>query len=721
MKSKKWWLLIVLATVLLLYAFFDLGRYLSWAYFQSSRDDFVGLYRASPWPVLAVFFAVYVASTALSLPGATVLTLAAGALFGWGVGVVLVSLASTIGATLAMLVARYLLRDLVARRLGRLLDEVNKGIEGDGVWYLLSLRLMPVVPFFAINLLVGLTKFPTWTYFWVSQVGMLPATLLYVNAGTQIAAIESPADLASLGVLLSLTALALFPWVLKAVVAVWQRRRALAPWLAQRPRRFDRNLIVIGAGAAGLVSAYIATVVKAKVTLVEGAQMGGDCLNHGCVPSKALIKSARVARQLGHAKTFGLEVTGDRVNFPDLMSRVFSVIARIAPHDSVERYTGLGAEVLQGKARIIDPWHVEVIASDGTRQRLSTRRIVLASGASPVMLDIPGLQTVDCLTSETIWQRFATLSDVPDRLLIMGGGSIGCELAQAFARFGSRVTLLQRGPRLLPKEDPELSQLLCQALRDDGVEVWLQAQATAFERDADGCFAWVEHDGVRKQMRFDHVLCAVGRRARLSDMGLEALGIDTKKGFLQTNAYLQTSIPTIYAAGDVLGLMQHTHAASHQAWYATVNALFGGLWRFKADMRFVPHAVFVDPEVARVGLNEIEADAQGVPYEVTRFDLGELDRALVDGLAQGFVKVLTVPGQDKILGVTIVAAHAAELLAEYVLAMRHGLGLNKILATVHTYPTLSEANKYAAGVWKRAHAPEKLLSLVQVFHTWLRR
>lgn len=719
MKFSKWWLLALLVLLLLLYDWLDLGQFLSWSNFQSSRDSFLTLYQDSPWTVLAVFFVLYVFSTAISLPGATVLTLAAGSLFGWSVGVVLVSLASTIGATLAMLVARYLLRDLVARRFSKVLDEVNDGFRRDGIWYLLSLRLMPVIPFFVINLLIGLTRFPTWTYFWVSQLGMLPATLLYVNAGTQIATITSPSDIASATVLISLTALAMFPWVIKALLASWQRRRALAKWSRQRPRQFDRNLIVIGAGAAGLVSTYIATAMKARVTLVESGQMGGDCLNHGCVPSKALIKSSRVAWQLRHATTFGLEATAYRVNFPELMKRVFSVIARIAPHDSVERYVELGAEVLQGQARIIDPWHVEVVSAQGETRCISTRRIVIASGASPVVPDLPGLQAIECLTSETVWQRCSELSKVPDRLLILGGGAIGCELAQAFARLGSNVTLLQRGDRLLPREDPQVSELILQALTRDGVSVWLHAQATHFERDSNDSVAWVEHASQRKRLVFDQVVCALGRRPRLGGMGLEELGL-VSDGVLVTDACLQTRIPTIYAAGDVLGLMQHTHVAAHQAWYATVNALFDNLWRFKLDMRAVPHAVFVAPEVARVGLSETEARARGEAYEVTRFDLEELDRALVDGVASGFVKVLTVPGRDTILGVTIVSEHAAELLAEYVLAMRHGLGLNKILATVHTYPTLSEANKYAAGAWKRAHVPEKLLALVRLFHAWRR-
>lgn len=717
MKHQKTGLIVLLALLLLAYLFFDLGRFLTWSYFQSSRESLTVAFENHPAQTVVIYFLIYVLSAAVSLPGATILTLLAGTMFGLGVGVMLVSVASTVGATLAMLTARFLLRDVVVQRFGQFLDGINDGIQKDGVWYLLTLRLIPVVPFFALNLLMGLTRIRIPTYFWVSQLGMFPATVLYVNAGTQIALIESPGEVASLGVILSFSALALFPWLMKWTIARWRNHAALARWRALKPRQFDRNLIVIGAGAAGLVSAYIAAAVKARVTLIESHQMGGDCLNFGCVPSKALIKSARIARQVQRAQAFGISTGTVQVNFSKVIARVFSVIQSIAPHDSVQRYTDLGAEVLMGRARIVDPWHVEIQAPDGKVQRLSTRRIVLATGAAPVVPTIAGLEEVDYLTSETVWQRLSERSEVPKRIAIIGGGPVGCELAQAFVGLGSSVVLIQRNQRLLPREDREVSAAALEALTGDGVQVQLGTNILRIQKGQSANRIWIEREGREEPLEFDLLLCAVGRLPRLKGLGLEGLGFKTSR-HLEVDEYLQTSVPTIYAAGDVLDLTQHTHAAAHQAWYATVNALFGALWRFKLDMRVVPQAVFLAPEIARVGLNEEEALAQGVFYEVTRFEISELDRAIADGVAHGFIKILTVPGKDRILGVTIVAEHAAEMLAEYVLAMRHGLGLNKILSTVHTYPTMSEANKYAAGAWKRAHAPAKILALLEKFHRW---
>ena len=719
MKSKPWLLVLLLALLVLAYQMFDVGRWLSLGYLQESKAGFAAWYAQHPFGVLAAFFAVYVASTSLSLPGATVLTLAAGALFGLGVGTLLVSVASTIGATVAMLVSRYLLQDLVMRRFGARLGGINRGLVQDGGFYLLSLRLMPMVPFFVLNLLMGLTTVRIRTFFWVSQVGMLPATLVYVNAGTQLARIESLSDVVSVSLLASLTALALLPWVVKWLVTRWQQQRILAPWAAHKPKRFDRNLIVIGAGAAGLVSTYIATAVKAKVTLVEAHKMGGDCLNYGCVPSKTLIKSAKLAAQMRRAPTFGFQAIEPTFNFKAVMARVRSVVSSVAPHDSAARYSDLGAEVLEGHARIINPWTVEVRLHTGEVRRLSTRSIILATGAAPTVPDLPGLSAVGYLTSDTVWDTFADLDAPPERLLILGGGPIGCELAQAFARLGSKVTLVQRAQRVIPREDEEVSAFVRDALEQDGVTVLTACNAVRCELHAGEKVAVLLQHDRESRLSFDYLLCAVGRQARLSGFGLEELGVPAQ-GTVQTNAYLQTLLPTIYAAGDVAGPMQFTHVAAHQAWYASVNALFGGVKRFKLDMRVIPRAIFVDPEVARVGLNEREARAQDIAYELTRYDLDDLDRAMTDGVAHGFVKVLTVPGKDRILGVTIVGEHAADLLTEFVLAMRYGLGLNKILGTVHTYPTMSEANKYAAGVWRRAHAPQRILAGLERYHAWRR-
>ena len=714
---KKLALLALIVAMMVIFFAFDLDRYLTLAALKDSQATFAAWREHSPWRVTGGYFLLYVAVTALSLPGAAIMTLAAGALFGLVSGTVLVSFASSIGATLAFLVSRYLLRDGVQRRFGDKLKAINEGIDRDGAFYLFTLRLVPAFPFFIINLVMGLTPIRTITFYWVSQIGMLAGTLVYVNAGTQLGQIESPSGILSPGLLLSFTLLGVFPLVARVVMRRIRRGRVFARW--RRPARFDRNLVVIGAGAAGLVSAYIAAAVKAKVTLVEAHKMGGDCLNYGCVPSKALIKSAKLAQQMRHADHYGLAAVEPAFSFRGVMSRVHEVIRTVAPHDSVERYTGLGVEVLQGYARIQDPWTVEVKLNDGGTQRLTTRAIVIAAGAQPFVPPLPGIEEVGYVTSDTLWEEFAKLDAPPTRLVVLGGGPIGCELAQSFTRLGSQVTQIQRGPRIMPNEDEEVSALARAAMEKDGVTVLTGHQAVRCEREGDLKFIVVERDGTEHRIAFDVLLCAVGRVARLSGYGLEELGIETGRTVV-TNDYLETLYPNILAAGDVAGPYQFTHIAAHQAWYASVNALFGDLKRFKADYSVIPWSTFIDPEVARVGLNEQEAKKNGIPYEVTKYGIDDLDRAIADGAAHGFVKVLTVPGKDRILGVTIVGEHAGDLLAEFVLAMRHGLGLNKILGTIHIYPTLAEANKYAAGEWKRAHAPQRVLGWLGRYHAWKR-
>ena len=723
MKLSKIALLVGIAALVTLYLALDLGRFLSLTYLQQSQAGFATLYAQSPWLVRGAFFALYVAVASLSIPGAAVLTLAGGGVFGLGWGLLLVSFASTLGATVSFLMARFVLRKLVQERFGTWLAEINRGVEREGALYLFSLRLVPLVPFFVINLAMGLTSMRTRTFYWVSQLGMLAGTAVYVNAGTQLAQLQSLKGVVSPGVLGSFVLLGLFPLLARKAMDAIQQRRVYARWSAVKPKTFDRNLIVIGGGAGGLVSAYIAAAVKARVTLVEAHKMGGDCLNYGCVPSKALIKSAKLAQQMRNAERYGLQGAAPGVNFKAVMQRIHDVITAIAPHDSIERYTSLGVEVLQGYAKITNPWTVEITLNGGGVQTLTTRSIVIAAGAHPLVPVLPGLQEVGYVTSDTLWDTFAQLDEVPKRLVVLGGGPIGCELAQSFARLGSQVTQVEMAPRIMVREDEEVSALATRALQADGVRVLTQHKALRCEQVNGAKVLVMEHAGAELHIEFDQLLCAVGRVARLSGYGLEGLGIPTAKT-VQTNAYLQTIYPNIYAAGDVAGPYQFTHVAAHQAWYAAVNALFGDFKKFKADYSVIPWATFIDPEVARVGLNEQEAQEQGIAYEVTRYDIDDLDRQICDAGANqpthGFVKVLTPPGKDKILGVTIVGTHAGDLLAEYVLAMRHGLGLNKILGTIHTYPTLSEANKYAAGEWKRAHQPHALLEWVRKFHNWRR-
>ena len=716
-------LALVALVILLAWAFFAWGgpQWLTLEGLKTGLDQFAAWKNASPVLLGLVFGAAYVLVTALSLPGAVIMTLAAGAIFGLFWGTVIASFASTLGATLAFWSARYLLRDWVQARFGDRLKPINEGMARDGAFYLFTLRLVPVFPFFVINLLMGLVPIRSLTFYGVSQVGMLAGTLVYVNAGTQLAQINSLAGIVSPGVMLSFVLLGVFPLVAKAALGWLQRRRVYARWT--RPRSYDRNLIVIGAGAAGLVTAYIGAAVKAKVTLVEAHKMGGDCLNYGCVPSKALIKSAKLASQMRHADHYGLSATVPQFSFRQVMARVHAVIAAVAPHDSVERYESLGVEVLQGYGRVVDPWTVEIKAADGSTQRLTTRSIVIAAGARPFVPPLPGIEEVGYVTSDTLWDAFAQLDASPARLLVLGGGPIGCELAQSFARLGSAVTQIEMAPHIMAREDVEVSELARQSLTRDGVDVRTGHKALRCEReDRDGVthkYLVVEHDGVEQRIEFDALVCAVGRAARLKGYGLEDLGIPTERTVV-TNEYLETLYPNIYAAGDVAGPYQFTHTASHQAWYAAVNALFGHFKRFKVDYSVIPWATFIDPEVARVGLNEQDAKEKGIAYELTRYRLDDLDRAIADGAAYGFVRVLTVPGKDRILGVTLVGEHAGDLLAEFVLAMKHGLGLNKILGTIHTYPTLAEANKSVAGEWKRAHAPQRLLAWLQRYHAWRR-
>lgn len=664
-------------------------------------------------------FGLYVAATALSLPVAVWMTLAAGALFGFWRGLALVAFAAPAGATLAFLAARWLFRAPLQRRFGDRLAAIDRGIARDGRLYLFSLRLIPAIPFFLVNVLMGLTAMPAAQFYLVSQAGMLAGSAAYVNAGTRLAEIGSPAGILSGPVVLSLAVLAILPWAARALIGWVRRRRLYRRWT--RPRRFDRNLIVIGGGAAGLVTAYVAAAASASVTLIEEARMGGDCLNHGCVPSKALIRAARLARQMRRAGDFGLGSCAPDISFRRIFARVNAVIAAIAPHDSADRYRALGVDVVGGHARLCDPWTVEVTQADGRVRRLTGRAIVLATGAAPVVPPVPGLAEAGFLTTETLWDAFALREDPPARLAILGGGPVGVELAQAFARLGSAVTLIEAAPRVLMREDEDLSAFALAALEAEGVRVLAGCSALACGSAADG--RWIEvaggADGGRLRMGFDDLIVAVGRQARTAGFGLEELGIGAGR-VIETNDYLETIYPNIFVAGDAAGPWQLTHAAAHQAWFAAVNALFGFAWRFRPDYRFLPRVTFLDPEIACVGLSEAEARARGIGYEVTRLDLADLDRAIAEGAATGFVKVLTAPGKDRILGAAIVGDHAGELLAEFVLAMRNGLGLGKILATVHSYPTMAEANRLVAGNWRRAHVGTRLLTLLERLHRFRR-
>jgi dihydrolipoamide dehydrogenase len=684
------------------------GQYLNLSWVKSQQHALQTIVDEHALLSIGGYFFLYVIITALSIPGAAIMTLIAGALFGVFTGTLVVSFASTLGATCAFLLSRYLFRETVENRFRSVAASINDGIARDGGYYLFTLRLVPIFPFFAINMAMALTRLKTITYAWVSQIGMLPGTIVYVNAGTQLGQIESTADVLSPALIGSFVLLGIFPLLTKKFLDLFNRRQRLKKF--RRPAHFDANLVVIGAGSAGLVTAYVAAAARAKVFLIEQDRMGGDCLNTGCVPSKALIRSARVAGNLRRASEFGLQAQFNGVDFAQVMQRVNAVIGRIEPHDSVGRYTQLGVDCVSGEASIESPFEVRV----GDR-RIATRNIVIATGGKPRVPDIPGIELTHFVTSDTLWD----LQELPKSLLVLGGGPIGCEMAQAFRQLGSQVTLVERAPQVLSREDPEVSKILIERFRADGIDVRTGQEVTGFIQHGDRMVARCTDN---REIEFDRLLVALGRRAATDGLGLEKLGISLNaNGTIPVDNTLQTTCPGVFACGDVTGPYQLTHAAGYQGWFCAMNALFGGLKKFKTDYSVMPWAIFTDPEVARVGLTESEATAAGIAYETTRYGIDDLDRAIADSEAHGFVKILTPPGKDKILGVTIVGPHAGDLIVEFVIAMQNGLGLRKVLNTIHIYPTLSEANRFAAGEWQKAHLPQRILQFASGFHKWRRK
>ena len=713
-------MILVVALVLMISAFFywDLGANLTLESLKAQQASLDALVAEDLVLISAGFFLGYVLITALSIPGAAIMTLAAGGMFGLSLGLVIVSFASTIGATLAMLVSRYLLRDQVQRRFQRQMAVINASIEKDSAFYLFTLRLVPVFPFFAVNLLMGMTRIRVPLYFIVSQLGMLAGTIVYVNAGTQLAQVETLTDVVSPTLLGSFVLLGLFPLIAKKLVDWIGAKRVYRGF--RKPARFDQDVVVIGAGSGGLVAALIVATLRARVTLVEKDRMGGDCLNTGCVPSKSLIRSAKLAADMRRGHDLGFATPSPVVDFKAVMARVQRIIQTIEPHDSPERYESLGVNVALGRAVVKSPWQVEVQEDSGETRTINTRSIIIATGASPFVPPIKGLAEIDYLTSDNVWQ----LQEQPERMVVLGGGPIGSELSQAFARLGSDVTQIEAADRVMTREDPEVSELVGRSLQADGVKLLTSHLANAVVTETDGSHALIAEPtdgGDPITVPFDQVMVAVGRKANVAGLGLEDIGVAlTDRGTIAVDDFLQTNFPNIYAIGDVAGPYQFTHTASHMAYYAATNALFSTFWRQKVDYRVIPWCTFVSPEVAHVGLSEAEAQSQEVDYEVTRYDVAGLDRALADEEAHGFVKVLTAAGSDRIIGATIVADHAGDLLHEYVLAMKHGLGLGKILATVHVYPTLAEMNKFAASEWRKAHKPDWALELLARFHDWRR-
>ena len=715
MKKSKLLVLLLVAALVIVFFVFDLGKYLNLEYLKSQQAGIAAYYQANPLQTGLTFFAVYVAVTALSLPGAAIMTLVAGAIFGLIWGVVIVSFASSIGAMLAFLVARFLLRDSIQAKFGDKLKAFNAGVEKEGAFYLFTLRLVPAFPFFVINVVMGLTTMKALTFFWVSQVGMLAGTVVFVFAGQKLSEITSLKGILSPGLVGAFVLIGILPIVAKKIIGSFKARKVYARWADKKPASFDRNVVVIGAGSGGLVASYIAAAVKAKVTLVERHQMGGDCLYTGCVPSKALIRSAKLLNHISRAREFGIASATAQWDFAEVMERVQKIITDIEPHDSVARYSSLGVDCVKGSAKILSPWEVEITLDNGSKQKLTTKNIVIAAGARPFIPPIPGLAECHPLTSDNVWN----IRKLPKRLVVLGGGPIGSELTQCFARFGSQVTQVEMLPRIMIREDVEVSAMVTKQFEAEGVAVLVNHKARQVVIENGEKFLIVEHEGKERRIGFDEILCAVGRIANTTGYGLEELGIPAKK-VVEVNEYLETIYPNIFACGDVAGPFQFTHMASHMAWFASVNALFGKFKKFKVDYTVVPWATFTDPEVARVGINEQEAIEKKIAHDVFVYSIGDLDRAIADGEAHGFVKVITPKGSDKILGATIVGEHAGDLLVEFVAAMKHGFGLEGILGTIHIYPTMGEANKYAAGVYKRSTATVGKLAVAKAMNDWTR-
>lgn len=710
MNKARLLIVAVLAAAILSYFLFDLGQYFTLQYAQSQITTLQDFRDENFTLAALVYFAVYVLISAASLPGALIFTLLGGAIFGLLWGTLLVSFASSIGATFSFLISRTLLREYVQSRFGDYLAPINRGIEKDGSFYLFSIRMVPLFPFFMVNLVMGLTPINVVSFYFASQIGMLLGTLVYVNAGSELAQITSLSGLVRAPVLFSLVMLGVFPLVGKLIVNSIQKNKVMKAY--KRPGKFDANVVVIGGGSAGLVSAIIAVGAKAKTVLIEKDRMGGDCLNTGCVPSKSLLRSGRIMSYIRRAGEYGIEGATATVNFARVMERVQEVIKTIEPHDSMARFTSLGVECIAGDAKITSPYSVEV-----NGRTINTRAIIIATGGRPMVPPVPGLNEVGYLTSDTIW----TLRELPKRLLVVGGGPIGCELAQAFNNLGAEVTQVDMAKRIMPREDAEVSELVMAQFRKQGIQLLTSHKLTRFGKDGGTKFMEAEHEGETVRVEFDQVLLAIGRKANVEGFGLEEMNMPlTAQGTIEVNNAMQTAFPTIFACGDVAGPYQFTHMASFQAFFAAINSLLGGWWRLRAKYNVVPWATFTDPEVARVGLSETEAKARGIRYEVTRYDMDHHDRSLADGEAHGFIKVLTVPNKDRILGVTIVGYHAGELIGEFVFAMTHGMGLKKIAAVTHIYPTLLEGNKFAANAWRNKRLPEKYFPWMEKFFRWQR-
>ncbi len=470
------------------------------------------------------------------------------------------------------------------------------------------------------------------------------------------------------------------------------------------------NMVVIGGGSAGLVTAAGAAGLGAKVALIERGLLGGDCLNHGCVPSKAIIRSARAAADARHTADLGVDIDGEiRPDFGRVMERMRRLRAGIAPHDSAERFSSLGIDVFLGEGRFVAPDAIEV---DGARLEFS--RACIATGARPVSPPIEGLDDAGYLTNETVF----SLTELPRRLAVIGSGPIGCELAQTFARLGSRVTVIEMAPQILPREDRDAAQFVIDRMQRDGVEFVLESKVSRAQKIEDAVRLTLESRGSRETIEVDRVLVGVGRAPNVQGLGLDAAGVrfDERAG-VEVDARLRTSNKRIFAAGDVCSQYKFTHAADAMARIVIQNALFFG--RSRADKLVMPWCTYTDPEIAHVGMYKEDADKAGVATETVTVELSEVDRAILDGDG-GVLKVLLRRGSDEILGATLVASHAGETISEITAAMTNKLGLRKLAGVIHPYPTQAEAIKKAADAYNRQRLTPRVKWLFERIMAWRR-
>jgi len=702
--------LLIIAAIFFMADWFALSQHLTLSQLKHHQLYLHSLVQDFPVQSVVIYFIAYIVMAGLALPGALIFTLAGGALFGLATGVILASFASTLGALASFLVARFFLHDFVQTRYQQRLTVINQKIQQQGATYLLFLRLVPAFPFFMVNLLMALTPISARTYYIVSQIGMLPATFIFVNAGTELAKISSVDDILSIPLLLSLLLLACLPFISKQLakrVSCW---RLYKSW--QRPKKFDYHTIVIGGGAAGLVAAYTTQTLQGKVALIEKHQMGGDCLNTGCVPSKSILRTAKFIHDIGQHSNYGVQQAEFKLQFQQVMQRVREKISTIAPKDSIKRYNDMGVDCFQAHAQLLSPWQVEAV-SENSKITISAKNIILAGGATPNVPTIPGLENINYYTSDNIWH----LDHLPEKLLIIGAGPIGCELGQAFVRLGAEVTMINRNERILTNEDPQAAHALQYALQQDGVKILNNFNPLRIDDNSKNFSLMGEQHNEILHIAFSHCLIATGRKPSL--LGCEALDIETNShGQVITNDKQQTNYPNIYACGDITSPLQYTHSASHQAWYAAFNALFRPFKQFNCQLNHIPRAIYTDPEVASLGISEQQAIQKNIPHEISYFAMDDVDRAITDEATTGFIKVITRRNNDKILGVCIVGEHSSELIAEFVLAKTHNLGLNKILQTVHLYPTRGEINRLVAGQWRQKKFTAYQRKLLKLFQNW---